>query len=269
MLTETPTTQSAPEAPEAALAAQIAASQSIQTPATGAAQGQPASGAAAPQQSRPAWMPENFWDAEKNAPKEKEFGEHLAGLEKLKTDSDTRRAAVPAKEEDYKIDLGDVKLPPGVEIDQKNESFLAVRKLAHEAGLPDKAFSQIIQAYAKDALAQTAKGQTQFAAAIDARNTALGENGAERASKLETWIDAGWADKAQANQIKGSIAISPVVFKAMEELQAFRSNQGVHGMTQTGRVPAGPNDWKPENWDKLSSVDRLVLTRQHGREKAA
>jgi hypothetical protein len=214
-------------------------------------------------------MPETFWDAEKNAPKEKEFGEHLAGLEKIKTDSDTRRAAVPAKEEDYKIDLGDVKLPQGVEIDQKNESFLAVRKLAHEAGLPDKAFSQIIQAYAKDQLAQRQVGATQFTAAVAARNTALGENGAERASKLETWIDAGWTDKAQANQIKGSIAISPVVFKAMEELQNYRSNQGVHGMTQTGREPAGPNDWKPENFDKLSSVDRLVLTRSHEREKTA
>jgi hypothetical protein len=269
MLTETPQAPSEPT-PAPAQAAPAAASPTSQTPATGAAQGQPAGAAAsASQPSRPSWMPEAFWDAEKSAPKEKEFGEHIAGLEKLKTDGDTRRAAVPAKAEDYKVDLGDMKLPPGSEIDQKNPTFLELRDFAHKAGWTGDEFGKVLQTYVKDILSKRADGAAQFTQAIAARNTALGENGAERASKLETWIDAGWTDKAQANQIKGSIAISPVVFKAMEELQAFRSNQGVHGMTQTGREPAGPNDWKPENWDKLSSVDRLVLTRAHGREKAA
>jgi hypothetical protein len=218
-------------------------------------------------------MPEKFWDAEKSAPKENELSEEWGGLTKLKTDSEARRAAVPAKPEDYKIDLGDVKLPQGVEIDQKNPQLLELRDQAHKLGWSDSEFSKVVQTYAKEILSQRESGvsqvKAQMTAAIEARNTALGENGAERASKLETWIDAAYPDKEQSNQIKGSIAISPIVFKAMEELQAFRSNQGVHGMTQTGRVPAGPNDWKPENWDKLSSIDRLVLSRQHTREKAA
>jgi hypothetical protein len=269
MLTETQPTPSAPAAAPAP-AAPPAASPPNQTGATGAVQGQPAASATSVNPpSRPAWIPENFWDAEKNAPKEKELGEHIAGLEKLKTDGEARSAGIPAKAEDYKLDLGDVKFPPGTEIDQKNESFLEIRKIAHEAGLPDKTFNQIIQTYAKEVLSKDAANAARYTQAIEARNTALGEDGAGRASKLETWIDTAYPDKGQSAQIKGSIAISPVIFKAMEELQAFRSNQGVHGFSQTGRVEPGPNDWKPENWDKLSSVDRLVLTRAHTREKAA
>lgn len=270
MLTEPQNSQPDPAAAAAAAqAAQAAASQSNPKEVSDAGRGQQDTGQNGGAASRPAWMPEAFWDATTGSPKEKEFSEHLTGLEKLKADDEARRAGVPAKPEDYKIDLGDVKLPQGVEIDQKNESFLEIRKLAHEAGLPDKVFNQIIQAYAKDVLAQGAKGQAQFTAAIEARNTALGENGAKRAADLEKWVDTAYPDKTQSAQIKGSIAISPVIFKAMEELQAYRTNQGVHGMTQGGRIEPGPNDWKPDNWDKLSSVDRLVLTREHNRKSAA
>ena len=215
-------------------------------------------------------MPENFWDAEKNAPKEKEFGEHIAGLEKLKTDSDARHAAVPAKAEDYKIDLGDVKLPDGVEIDQKNPMFLELRDQAHKAGWTGEEFGKVLQTYAKKILAERAQNVDETRARIEARNTGLGENGAKRAADLETWIDASWEkNPAAGNEIKGLAQMSPWLTKELEDLKTYRTNQGVHGMTQTGRVEPGPNDWKPENWDKLSSVDRLVMARAHAREKTA
>src|SRR4051812_38562969 len=61
---------------------------------------------------RPAWLPEDHWDGTANTIKP-EFGKHYADLKAVSDAETARKAALPQKAEDYKIEI---KLPPEVKI---------------------------------------------------------------------------------------------------------------------------------------------------------
>jgi hypothetical protein len=219
-------------------------------------------GQAAPA-SRPAWIPETFWDESKHAPKEKEFSEHLASLEKLKTDTEAKRGAIPAKPEDYKPDLGDIKLPPGRELDTKDPRYLALQKLAHEEGLTPAAFNKVLAIEANNVI-ESAK---QAEAGRVARDQMLGENGAARVEALSTWIDAQFPDPKEAQQVKATMW-TPVIVKFFEKIQLAASGQGLHGFVQSGREPA-QDDGKPEGFNDWKPIDKLTWFYQDKRKKSA
>jgi hypothetical protein len=228
----------------------------------------PAVTAAAPAQAapaaRPTWVPESFWDAEKSAPKEKEFSEHLASLEKLKADTEAKRGAIPAKAEDYKPDLGDIKLPEGVEIDLKDPYFVELQKAAHEEGLTAAAFNKVMSIEAKRIVAF----REGVAAQRDKRNEMLGENGAARVDALSKWIDAQFTDPKEATQVKATMW-TPVIVKFFEKIQQAAAGQGLHGFTQIGRETADRDDGKPDGWEKMAPIDRRTWQLQENRRKQA
>jgi hypothetical protein len=242
-------------------AGQASASQTSPPAATGGGQGQVSQTTSAV--SRPTWIPESFWDAEKSAPKEKEFSEHLASLEKLKADTEAKRGAIPAKPEDYKPDLGDIKLPPGRELDTKDPRFVALQKVAHDEGLTPATFNKLLAIEANSVI----ESATRAEAGREERNKMLGENGAARVEALSSWIDAQFIDAKEAAQVKATMW-TPVIVKFFEKIQKAATGQGLHGFVQTGREQA-QDDGKPDGWDKLSAVDRRTWQLQENRRKAS
>lgn len=250
----------ADQEPPATTAGQSGASQTSPPAGTGAAApaqaGQPA--------TRPAWVPEPFWDAEKGAPKDKEFSEHLAALEKLKTDTEAKRGAIPAKPEDYKPDLGDIKLPPGRELDVKDPRFIELQKVAHEEGMSSAAFNKLLKIEATAVVESARRAE----AGREELYKRLGENGAGRVDALSKWIDAQFTDPKEATQVKATMW-TDVIVKFYEKIQKAATDQGLHGFVQVGRETAGRDDGKPDNWEKLTPIDRRAWQLQENRRKAS
>ncbi len=238
-------------------AAQDAASQTSLQGGTAGDQGH--QGAA----SRPSWLPEAFWDATKGAAKDAEFASHLASLEKFKTDAEAKRSTVPEKPEGYEPDLGDIKLPAGQELNVKDPRFIALQKVAHEEGLTPETVNKLLRIEANQVVANDAA----VAAGRAERDKMLGENGAARVDALAKWIDAQFPDEKEAQQVKATMW-TPVIVQFFEKIQKALSTQGAHGFVQLGRDASSGTDGKPENWEKLSAVDRRTWFHQENRKKA-
>lgn len=220
--------------------------------------------------TRPDFLPEKFWDADKHEPKGADFKAHLESLEKVKAENDARWAAVPAKPELYKAELPkDFKAPEGFRVDEKDPEFAAFRAYAHANGLSQEQVSNLLAIRATAVLAKNA----QLAEAIKARDAALGENGPARVDALSKFFDTYFQKDPQLAREVKSAFYTPGLVKIFEHYQKLVTGQGASGFSGIGRDGQQPerDDGKPRNWDKMSPIDRRAwqLAQARGAGKAA
>jgi hypothetical protein len=180
-------------------------------------------------------VPENFWDAEKNTFKP-EFGQHYNDLAARDAAEQSRKLTLPAKPEDYKVELPKgFTAPDGVTIELKADDPLMAqaRGLMHEIDTGkisgQDAFSRMLALHAG---AIAGEAQTMKAAG-DAEIANLGQAGPARITALNTWLEArGYG------ALKGTLWTADIV-QAYEKLMRDVGSSGP-APGNTGREPPAP-----------------------------
>lgn len=163
---------------------------------------------------RPDALPESYWDTDAKAPKFDVLGKDLTELGTLRTERDTRVAAIP-KDGKYAFDLpADYKVPEGMKwtVDENDPLAKGALAFAKEQGLTQPQFAAMARMWADiqvGELAAIKTEQTKAAEAAAAETKALGENAEGRRAAIKTWLgsDAVKASKeesALATQLLGS-----------------------------------------------------------------
>lgn len=243
----TPAAASAPTAVSSPLSSPAPAASASPAPsATPAADGStntPASPATTPQTTRPDGIPDDYWDATANALKVDPvaLAKDLKERDELKTfkaAEDVRKGSLPAKADDYKLDLpADFKPPAGVEfkLDAANPALGALRNVAHKYGLPQDAVTEIIGLYAGNEVGTQAAIATAKAAEI----AKLGPSAPARVDGVINWLtgmDAS-TDKGDAKALAGMLVTARHV-EAFERIINRLTTQGGASFSQQHRVPA-------------------------------
>ena len=202
----------------------------------------PASPTAPAADGRPEWLPEDHWDTATSAIKP-EFGKHYAEL-KAAADADAvRKAQLPQKPEDYKIEVklpDTVKVPDGMElrINEKDPRVPVIRALAHEQGWTQETVNKLV---ALDAQMQIEQ-RTADLAKVAAEDAKLGANAKPRkeavASFLKGMKDRGElsADEHEAVRV---YATDAAAVTALEKLIA-KANGSVPGHQPAKPAPPQP-----------------------------
>lgn len=178
--------------------------------------------------TRPEFLPEDLWDAEKNAPKHEEIIKGYGELSKFKADADAKAASVPEKADDYKMPESLVDdevakiIPAGHEItvDEKSPLLVGFREFAHKQKLSQEQFAEGVQLYLKQQVLE----EKAFADAREAELKKLGGTGKQRQDAVATFLKSIVGD-ADA-QVLLSGVFSAKQFEAWERVQARFSNNG-------------------------------------------
>jgi len=205
---------------------------------------------APPAVARPEWLPESHWDATANTIKP-EFGTHYAELATFHKTETEKRAAIPAKPEDYKIEVvlpPEVKPPPGVElkIDEKDPRIPLVREFAHKFGLPQEAVSALVTLDAQMKIAQ--HQETEAFAAAELKK--LGDNAKARTDAVDAWAkglvgkNEITAEEYQEIRVIGATAAGVSV---LEKIMA-KVNGVVPGHRPDPPAPPQPKSWADRMW---------------------
>lgn len=113
---------------------------------------------------RPDWLPETFWNPEKNAPKTELFSQ-FDELQKFKAEYDTRSAAVPKDATGYKLELpADFEGRDQIKLDDKNPLVAVARDFALKAGASQEQFSALVGQFVGQQLAAQKQMQAEYAA---------------------------------------------------------------------------------------------------------
>lgn len=140
----------------------------------------------------PEGLPAQFWDDKSGAPKMADFVASYNELVQVKEAHDARLASVPKTADEYKLEIklpDDVKLPEGLtredlKIDDKDPRIPVLREFALKHQLSNEAVNELV---ALDAQTQIA-ALTQHDELLQAEMRKLGENGKERVSAMEAFL---------------------------------------------------------------------------------
>lgn len=208
--------------------------------------------------ARPAYVPESYWDATAGKVKETEFAEHFNQLQTRVAAEDSRKLTLPAKPEDYKVELpGDFKLPAGIEfkLDASNPLWSQGQAWAQKHGLTQEAFQEAIALVAGDRVGT----QAQVDAARNAEIGKLGVNGPARVTAVKTWAQGMIGEQAGAQFVSRLFTASDV--QMAEALIAKFSGSG--SFRSTGREPPDqPGRKSADDVAKMSLQDQLAYARQ-------
>lgn len=232
--------QAAPQASAPAAAAPAAASPSAETPA------------------RPDWLPERFWDGEGNAIKGADLKAHIDELTAFKAGEDSKRAAAPEKPDGYELKLPEgLDLPEGFtfELNDKDPMFAFGRQVAHDLGLDQAGFEQLVGSYAKMNAEQMKADQAVFQQQAEL----LGPKGSDRQKAVETWINAKLGPDAAT--LFGTIGKFAKGVETFEKIMRLASGGGGPGFSQTGRE-TGKVALTEEEYAALSPPEQLVAARK-------
>lgn len=206
--------------------------------------------------TRPADLPEAFWDAEKNTVNTAKINEIVV----RDAANESRRLALPQKPDDVKLDLpADFKLPTGVDFkfDPTKPEYNKFRELVVAEGLSQSTATKLTGLFAEIMVGDQASMQAFEAAEI----TKLGANGPARATAVKTAMTALIGEGLSAHLQVMTRTAGGV--QALEAIVAKFSSQGVATLSLGGREPPQPagkvND---EQWNKMSAAERLNYTRQ-------
>jgi hypothetical protein len=177
--------------PQTAAPATPSTEQAAAPPVNAKGQNPPDPNRAAP--TRPEWLEEKHWDAEKGAPKVEDLAKgYKEATSKLSTRKDDLAKEVradlykarPAAPTDYKFELpGDWKAPDGVTFTfgdaTKNPVMQALAKTAHDAGLDQGQFSAMLKGVADEMVKSVPKPADELAK--------LGEKAQDRVNAVKMW----------------------------------------------------------------------------------
>ena len=220
--------------------------------------------------SRPEYVPEKFWDAEKGEARLQTFGESYTQLEqKFHSKMDDLRAEVKAESlANRPENASDYTLPEleGVEFEEGDPLLSFWREQAHGMGMDNDGFQAGIKSYV-EAMQATAPN-------VDQELAKLGEDGQTRIDAINAWADAKLTEdtknalNALATTAEGVVAIeemmslsqssantvdasqSTPVAETLEELQALMNTEkywgaaGVRDDQLVDRVTKSPGDAK-------------------------
>ena len=204
LVTQTPSSSSAPTSGAPASADLAAGSESASTTDTAPGGGDPSgSGGGDPQAAagdapqtpaRPGYIPEAFWDADTGAVRETEFGQHLTDLVALKEAADARAAAIPAEAAGYKLELPEtVKLPEGATLNLEDPLFVTAQAKAHELKMTQAEFSE----WAGIVVQSQIQERQDLAAFRKSEREKLGSNAVARVEAVETALQGRFGDDAK------------------------------------------------------------------------
>lgn len=203
-------------------------------------------------------MPENFFDPEKGI--KPEFGQAFRDLQAFKAADDSRRLTLPAKPEDYKLELPkDFKAPEGIEFvpNDKDPILPQARAFAQKYGIPQDGFAELVALHAAAQIGQ----QTNIAAAKAAEVTKLGPNGTARKTAVDTWLVAQVGEE-MGNELS-RFTYTATQIEAFETLMAKARTQGASSFSHQNREPPKEQGkWTEEQYKAASPAARLDYARQ-------
>jgi hypothetical protein len=226
----TPGTQT-PAAPSSSPSSSPAPSgQSTAAPAAGDQSTQTTQTAKA---ERPAYVPENFWDASTGKVKDTEFGEHFNELTAFRAAEQSKQLARPQKLEDYKLVLPkDFKAPEGMNapaFDDQNPLTAKFRETALKHGLTQDAASDLLAIYAAGQIEDQATQKKAF----DGEVAKLGVTGPQRVDAVKTWL------KATGSEVLAGTLWTADIVKSFEALMSKFTGGG--NFSQQHREPPPAN----------------------------
>jgi hypothetical protein len=196
---------------------------------------------------RPEGLADKYWDGAS--------GVRMKELVEAANLHDTRAALVPQTADAYQTALpADFKLPEGWYIDDADPTWRAGKDFAHKAGLSQDQFAGLAQIYVEAQIDALQREETSIAAALKARDAALGPNGPARVDALNAWFK-GMADNDRVARQLAQTLWTPDIVGFFEKIQLALANQGTVSFRQDGRTQ-GRTDGKPEGWEQMSALDR-------------
>ncbi len=186
------------------------------------------------------------------------FARHYAEIATRVAAEDSRRLTLPAKPEDYKVELPKDFTPPvGVEFkfNEADPLLAQARTVAHELGIPQEGFQKLLGLYAG---AQVAT-QAEIAAARNAEIAKLGATGPARVDAVTRWA-VGTLGEAEGRQFASRLFTASDV-QIAEKLISRMTGSGT--FKPTGREPPqAPGRLPPEQVAKMSLPEQLAYARQ-------
>lgn len=217
--------------------------------------------AAAAAPARPDWLPDNFHD-EKAGPKWDDFGKHYAEVITRDAAEQIRRNALPAKPEDYKVELPkDFVVPQGVEFkfDDTNPALANARAAAKDMGLSQDQFSKLLGIYASEQVTQ----KQNYGTWAKAEQEKLGANGPARVTAIEQYL-AGKLGPATAKLMMAGVAAAGQV-EGWEKLISGSVSQGAAPFSQAHRDAPQANGKIPGYEGMSFEQRRLAQDQQRAR----
>jgi hypothetical protein len=223
-----------------------------QTQQQGQQNGQQQAGAyAAAKVDRPAYVPENFWDAKAGNVKD-DFAKHITDLETFRAAEDVRRNSLPQKPEDYKYELPkDFQAPQGLEFkfNENDKSLQDARVAAKELGLTQDGFSRLLGLYAANQVSQNQAVKQ----AHDAELGKLGAAADARISSVKTFFK-GFLGESDGKVLGDTLWTAGIVQAFENLITKVASGHGSNFSQQHREETSG--DGKIANYEHMTFEQR-------------
>jgi hypothetical protein len=186
-------------------------------------------------------------------------------LAAFKAADTVRRSTLPPSPNDYKAELpADFKVPDGVafQFNAADPLLAQAQTVAHQAGLSQEQFSQLLGIYAGGQVSS----QQQIVTARNAEIQKLGATGPARVDALTTFF-RGYLGEADGNAVMAR-AFTAADVARLERLVGKISSQGGAAFRSNGREPPQqPGRLSSEQIARLSPAERLDYSRQFDQSK--
>lgn len=214
--------------------------------------------------TRPAYVPEQFFDATAGTVKEKEFGEFINSQTARIAADESRRLALPQTPEAYKVALpADFKVPDGIEFkfNDADPLLAQAREVMHAVDQGklsgQEAFSKFLGLYAG--------AQVSTAAEVQAAKTAeigkLGPTGPALVGAITTFLKATLGD-AEGAQIASRMFTAADV-QIMQKLVGKFASQGAAGFSQQHRDVTAVGKVDQAAYDKMTYSEKKEYAAKH------
>lgn len=209
---------------------------------------------------RPAYVPEQFYDATTGKVNEEKFAEHVNAQTARIAAEESKRLTLPQTPEAYQAALpADFKAPEGIKFEfEQNDPLLAQAKaIAHELGIPQEGFSRLLGLYAGARVGEAA----QVATARTAEVAKLGPTGPARVDAIGTFFKATLGESEGAQLLSRLFTASDV--QIAEKLVAKFASQGAGGFSQQHRDVTAAGKVTAEQYEKMSYSEKKDYAAKH------
>lgn len=241
---------------------QVTGDQPANRSGAAASSGDPSSQATSP--TKPEWVGEEFWDAEKGL-RVDELGKSYAELAEFRKAAAEREAALPSKPEDYKFEIPAELIPEGLDaskvgIDTDSPLYKGIVETFAANKVPADVAQKAFEVFARDQLAM----QKALVEAAAAERKKLGDSAPARVDAIAAWAKAQLGED-DAKAILGSLAKADTV-RLWERVMKIAGGGNVVPFNQRG-LANGPDTLSDEDWGRMTPTARLEYARQKAGNK--